>query len=784
MFSPAFRKNLCTGFILLLLLAAAFYDVVFLNKTFKATTANSQALPYGVYGQENNKPRFIPVNGTDAPVSEEPIYEFIKQNLKKGILPLWNPHQGCGYALIGMIEVGIFYPLNLILYLLPQIYAWDILILARLLFAGLFTFWLMQRLNFEKIPALAAAVIFMLSGPMVLLQYWTANVDILTPLLLLTLDRLIRQPDGRNIALTALTIGMTVLGGHPEHIFLVNAYGMAFFLFRLFSLRGTTRWKKIILSTLAAYVLGAGAGAVVLFPFLQNFIFEFWHGHPGGTGLLMEEQRDRALTLALPHFFQKESLTYQWTFAGWWGGYLGTLPLALAFLSLFNTHKKGLNYFFAALALIIIGKEYGIPVINGLGYLPLFNICRYAIHTPPLAALTIAILAGMGVRAILAQRKNFKKGLIFTVALLSLVAGHLFILRNSPDFRISLQASLFALCILMIFQIILWCRDKNVCSRKIIGIILLIAVFGELFLYIHRERPRRFDSFAKVPYMEFLKSSPERVRSYGIFWAFYPNTSTGFGVDDLGYFLGLVPERFVRFVNHLVIENHFRNDLRPPALRAIPIEGKRNAILDMLNVRYIIAPDQDRLSKMLNAFGGFMDTFKAVYSKEVMIFERETALPRAYVVHRAIFEPDPEKSFRLLERIAPALREGAVINHPGIPRISAQLSRQPVTDRSTVKINKYSPNEVILDADMEHAGLVVLSDAYHPDWKVFLDEKPGKIFQTNNLIRSVFVPEGKHRIKFIFIPPSFYAGATVTLFSLAGVLILFNAPRRNSPESQ
>jgi hypothetical protein len=268
------------------------------------------------------------------------------------------------------------------------------------------------------------------------------------------------------------------------------------------------------------------------------------------------------------------------------------------------------------------------------------------------------------------------------------------------------------------------------------------------------------------------------------FWAFYPNTATGFGVDDLGYFLGLVPERFVRFVNRLVIENHFRNDLRPPALRAIPIEGRRNAILDMLNVRYIIAPDQDRLAKMLNAFGGFMDTFKAIYSKEVVIFERETALPRAYVVHRAIFEPDPEKSFRLLERIAPALREGAVINHAGIPRISAQLSRQPVTDRSTVKIRKYSPNEVILDADMEHSGLVVLSDAYHPDWKVFLNGKPGKIFQTNNLIRSVFVPEGKHRIKFVFAPLSFYAGVAITLFSLAGILILFNAPRRNSPESQ
>lgn len=770
MHNPFKKKCVRAVCILSLLLTVAFYDVVFLKKTFKVTTANSQALPNGVYGQADNKPRFIPVNGTDSPVLEEPVYEFIKQNLKQGILPLWNPHQACGYPLIGMLQVGIFFPLNLILYLLPQIVAWDVLILLRLLLAGLFTFWFMRTLGFKEIPSLCSGLVFMLSGPMVLLQYWTVNVDLLVPVLLIAGNRLLQEIKACNLAFLALTIGLTILAGHPEHIFLVNVYGVCFFLFRFFSLRKKINCKKAIIYFLSAYLLGVGLSAIVLFPFLRNLLFEFWHGHPEGVGLLMEEQRDRALTLALPHFFQQVPLTYQWVFSGWWGGYLGTLPLGLAFLSLFNRHKKGLNYFLACLAFIIIGKEYGLPIINWIGYLPLFNMCRYAIHTPHLAALTIALLAGMGVRTILFNKNIFSKGLIYSLILLCIVAVHLIVLRTSDTFPIALKASLFALGILTVFQALLFMKDKKIINKQSIGIILVVVVFAELFSYIHRERPRRFDSFAKVPYIEALKSSTQRIRSYGQFWAFYPNTATGFGVDDLGYFFGLVPKRFVTFVNHLMIKDHFKNDNRPPALRAIPIQGKDHW-LDLLNVKYIIAPATDRFSKIFNHFEDISKKFKTVYTNEVRVFERPNAFPRVFVVHRAVFQADEDKSLNLLNRMKTRLRRMVVINHPAISEIEESLKDTPVVDQSKASIIKYTPNEVLINAHLEHAGFLVLSDAFHPDWKVIVDGREERIFQTDYLLRSVFLEGGQHKVRFVFRPLSFYLGGIVSLVAL---LILFS----------
>src|SRR5258706_16212012 len=110
-----FNEVIFISGILITLLCIAFHDVVFFNKTFKITTIVSQALYNGVYGQQFNRLKFLPLIGTDSAILEEPTLQFIKNSLAQGILPLWNPHQACGFPLIGMLEVGLFFPLNLIL---------------------------------------------------------------------------------------------------------------------------------------------------------------------------------------------------------------------------------------------------------------------------------------------------------------------------------------------------------------------------------------------------------------------------------------------------------------------------------------------------------------------------------------------------------------------------------------------------------------------------------------------------------------------------------------------
>ena len=369
------KETLLISGILALVLCAAFFDVVFLGKTFKITTANPQAFISGPYGQKNNKPRFFPLQSTDSSIMEESLYEFIGKSLRQGILPLWNPHQGCGFPIIGAMQVGIFFPLNFILYFLPQLFAWDIMIFCRFFLAGLFTYKLMRGLDYEKGPALGAAVAFMLSGPMVLLQWWFANVEIILPLLLLTLENLQKRPNSRNCALAAGATTLTFIAGHPEHVFFVNGFGLLFFCARVFLTKKTSSPQKAFVALMGSYLLGLGLAAFVWMPFLRNMAGnEFWHSHAAGSGPTETPSKFIYLiSLALPYFFQKAPVTMSFDCMSWWGGYLGIFPLGLAFLGLFSKKDRGLKYFLLSVILLLFLKTHSnFFLMRWFASLPLF----------------------------------------------------------------------------------------------------------------------------------------------------------------------------------------------------------------------------------------------------------------------------------------------------------------------------------------------------------------------------------------------------------------------------
>jgi len=63
-------------------------------------------------------------------------------------------------------------------------------------------------------------------------------------------------------------------------------------------------------------------------------------------------------------------------------------------------------------------------------------------------------------------------------------------------------------------------------------------------------------------------------------------------------------------------------------------------------------------------------------------------------------------------------------------------------------IEEYRPNEVSIEASLEHPGLLVLTDVYYRGWKAYVDDRPIKIFRVNQLVRGVFLQEGNHRVEF------------------------------------
>jgi hypothetical protein len=48
-----------------------------------------------------------------------PLRFLMVEEVWAGHLPLWNPYIFCGYPLLATLQIGFFYPLSLIYYLLP-----------------------------------------------------------------------------------------------------------------------------------------------------------------------------------------------------------------------------------------------------------------------------------------------------------------------------------------------------------------------------------------------------------------------------------------------------------------------------------------------------------------------------------------------------------------------------------------------------------------------------------------------------------------------------------------
>ncbi len=780
------KENVFVVCILLLILGFSFYDIVFLGKTLKVSTANPQSLSSGVYGQEENSPRFFPVQATEVSIYEEGVQEFIRKSFQQGILPLWNPHQGAGYPLVGMMQVGIFWPLNYFLYLLPNFIAWDLLLLSRFFFAGLFTYWFMRELRYGKTPSFGAAVTYMLSGAMVLLQVWYANVEILTPLLLLSWERLVKKPHLKSCCFAAITVALTFFAGHAEHILLIHSLGFLYFCFRLIFSRPCVNRAKSVAGFLGAYVLGLGLSAIVLFPFLQNWATEFWHTHPESIGSIIADKGkiwELLVSIVMPHFFQKEPVLLNFTrvFSGWWG-YIGIFSVGLASLSLFSRQRQKLNYFFAGMLFVIIAKTYlDFPLTNWIGYLPFFKYCRFYLHSPHLFAFCFAVLTGMGIRVALSGEKAFLKGLVFSGGVLLLGGISLFHHRAAEHFSLSVKASLFGLGALLVFQVFLWARDKRFLKTQYLSGLLILLMSLEIFFYIPREHVNRVDSFPQVPYIEELRNDPEKFRAYGTMWTLYPNTASGYQIDDLGIVHGLLSKRFVSFVNHFIREDYFKKDYGGSAFWVTPFSLMldQKPYLDLLNVKYTTTPS--RLPRLL-PISRHPYFPKPFYEKELKIFRRPDALPRAFVVHRVLFETEEQRIVDAVKSIKYNFSDGVVIDHEFVPEIVMALEKTPVTDGSKAEIVHYSPNQVNVKVLMEHPGFLVLGDAYHPDWMALVDGKEAEVYAANYLVRAVFVPQGQHTVEFQFRPKSFFIGRVVSLL-FSGLLIVLLLRSRGQASS-
>jgi len=171
-------------------------------------------------------------------------------------------------------------------------------------------------------------------------------------------------------------------------------------------------------------------------------------------------------------------------------------------------------------------------------------------------------------------------------------------------------------------------------------------------------------------------------------------------------------------------------------------------ILDMLGVRYVIS----RGSPPPNVKPRFQ-------SLDYWVMENRSALPRVFVPQRVEVVPDEKARLEKLARREFNPREVAYVETP------VEL---PSPDRGTVEIEGEIPTRIVIAAQMETPGLLVLADLWDQGWRAYLNGIRVPILKANHALRGVVMPAGSSTVEFR------YQSATVTRAFLlaAGALVI------------
>ncbi len=295
-----------------------------------------------------NYPRGIPFKNyliTD-PVRQIYPWKNLAVYMEKNLnLPLWNPYSLSGTPLLANFQSSVFYPLNILLFILPFSLGWSVLILMEPFLAGIFLYFYLENINLNKFSALLGSVVFSFSGFFIAWFEWgtVTQVAVWFPLVLLSIDK-ITSSKGKKFSIWNAVLLFSLVSA-----FFAGHLQTFFYLFLVSFIYLFARWwqygksKKLLALFTIYYSLFTIITSVQWVPTLQLILLSARNIDQSpltNPGWFIPWQN--LVQFVAPDFFGNPATLNYW---GIWNygefvGYIGILPLILAFFALFFRHDK------------------------------------------------------------------------------------------------------------------------------------------------------------------------------------------------------------------------------------------------------------------------------------------------------------------------------------------------------------------------------------------------------------------------------------------------------------
>ena len=697
-----------------------------------------------------------------------PFRAFLSRSVHSWTLPLWNPYILSGTPFMANAQSALFYPPNLLYYLLPLNTAWTLALMLRLFLAATFMTLFVRSIGGSKTGSILAGLLFAGSGFIVAWQGQSlGDAAIWLPLVCYAVHQLKVSSARWPIAVGAIAFAMPMLAGHPEttlHIALAGTL-MALIL------------RVPVVKFALTGLLSMGLASVQLIPTLE------WL-HQMGDPLT-------APWPALPLFdalglFSRDALRHP-NSAGIpipeAAAYVGMIAVVAASLALFHKSKRYV-IFFAVLAILGFCVAYSVEpahwVVNHTPILKGIKNGRLIL----MVTFGLAGMAGLGVSAI--EEQEFQTWIQRRRVLLALTAAFIvafllvYKMQRETHLRIDFlhrPSSSRALLFLSVIPLA-WRICGGLRRRAFPVIICGLAAFDlASFGYGFTSYADAAEIFPRAPAFDFLlnKDDVRAFRAIQFGYAYPPNASMMYGIPTADGYDGIV--NHFRTFNSLMVQP--RQDLINFAEAGIV--GQPDQRLDLLNVKYLIhtpfAPGyhmiagDNRFSSLYNDGG-------------IAVFENKAALPRAFSVPVSgieVISGAETQLRRLSDRSFDPKREVVLSMLPAqLPNVPG-----PAEESGTVDIVNTGINDTSLRAENKGPSILVLSQTYYPGWKAYVDGHLTEVFPVNLALTGIVLPAGNHDIKFRFQPLSFRIGAAISLVSvlIIGATAVAFGPETNKTTS-
>jgi hypothetical protein len=403
----------------------------------------------------------------------------------------------------------------------------------------------------------------------------------------------------------------------------------------------------------------------------------------------------------------------------------------------FLTYLPGYNKFRAVTMTLVIA-EFCMPILGILALKEFFDPAQdrkklmrglqLAAGITGLIALAYALVPGAFLSFVSANDTNYAQQ--FPDWFMQAVRDERMSIAKSDAFR-SLAYILLAAGSLVAF----WYGKLK--KEFVVGILAILILADMLTIdkrYLDNEnfttKSKVANPFTPTPADELiLKDQDPNFRVYNLTVNPFMDASTSYFHKSIGGYHGAKLRRYQDLIEKQISKNNL-------------------AVLDMLNAKYFIVPDKDRVPTVQINTG---------------------ALGNAWFVKGYRLVDNADQEISALDKFTPA--DTAIIDKSFNSLLSGYSGGRDSLDMITLK--SYQPNRLEYEYTAAREGLAVFSEIYYPKgWDAFVDGNPMPHFRANYVLRAMVLPAGTHKLEFRFEPKVYYTGEKISMASSIILLLL------------